>query len=54
MYYILVNPVLETIKDTPAQIERTIAKLDKQLEIDSTKAQNSKQKFLQELLAEAF
>ncbi len=46
------NPLLESVKDTPAQVERIIAKLDKQLETQSanSKAQNSTNKILQELL----
>ncbi|KJA27044.1 hypothetical protein HYPSUDRAFT_83948 [Hypholoma sublateritium FD-334 SS-4] len=48
----IANPLLESVKDTPAQVERTIAKLEKQLEVQSasSKAQNSTNKILQELL----
>lgn len=49
---IAANPLLESVKDTPTQVERLIAKLDKQLETQSasSKAQNSTNKILQELL----
>ncbi|KAF9484645.1 hypothetical protein BDN70DRAFT_81208 [Pholiota conissans] len=46
----IMNPVLETIKDAPALTERTIVKLDKQLENEDSKAVNPTQKLLQQLL----
>lgn len=52
IHWTVASPLLESVKDTPAQVERTIAKLEKQLEVQSanSKAQNSTNKILQELL----